>query len=300
MIKYKHILYSHIIYMIENIYPILNYVKYITLLFFFSYTYHYFYKKCNIQKKIKKNNKTKIVNKPKIILGFIYFILNMAIFYFFSFKIVFFIICIIIMGSLLLFDKLSPKLEESLEIYDRIPMIRLLWKIFSTILTLIYICTGPINKFITNFIKDYLQLFKNLFNNLINTNNDPNEINNEFKMNLNDINELSNFSEYIMSSGNKKNRDKFKNKDKIKTDNLNSSIISSSVNNKKSNHYKLFNKYNSPEKLNNNLENLIEQLNNKLSNEEELINKSKDINNIFENDNISDIEEITISENKIK
>ena len=53
---------------------ILNFfINFILKSYLFIYIYNFFYKSCNIYKKIKIHGKNKIIYQPKSTLGFIYF-----------------------------------------------------------------------------------------------------------------------------------------------------------------------------------------------------------------------------------
>jgi len=203
--------------MIQNIFQYYVFFKFILYFFTFTHVYYFIYNKCNIQKKITKNNKSKIISKPKSILAFIYFILLLLIFYLFTFKIILFILCCCIFSLLYLYNNISSELDNYLDEFNKIPIIIFFWKIFSTIFTFIYMCTNPINSFINKFIYKKILLLKNIINLIINLDTNSTEEENKYNKinkqlynlkNNTDISKQSNFSEYIVKNANTKKEQK--------------------------------------------------------------------------------------------
>lgn len=264
----------------EFIYLFIYFINLIINIFIFSYIYNYFFKKCIIEKKIIKNNKTKIVYKYKITLAFIYLALTYILKITFNIKIIFFILCIIIMGSLLLFDKLSPKLEETFENIDKNKILRFIWKIFYSFYTIISICTDPLNNLITNFFVNKFTIFKKIYDNLVLNNNDD-----DFSIGFLNQNNGSNISNYLLSSKESNHKkSKSKSKSKLKSDSKiklelesNSNLVNEIIDELKSNE--------------------ISQSSKAIIEQEELVEKLKNINEIFDSKNTSsEISEINFTE----
>ena len=128
----------------------------------FSFVYHPLYKQCNIQQKIKKHGKTKIIHKPKIIIAFGYFALLFILFNLFTMKLILFTIFGILFGSLYVYEKFSTELDAQLEKYNKSPISIFCWKIFHSIFTLIYMCTNPINKIVYGYLQKKFLIAKKM------------------------------------------------------------------------------------------------------------------------------------------
>jgi len=269
--------------------------------FMFTHIFHPLYKKCNVQKKIIKKNKTKIICKPKSIIAFSYFILLVILFQLFTFKIILFIIVSCIFGSLILYEKFSSDLEIKLEKYNKFPFIIMCWKIFHSIFTLIYICTKPINNIINKYIYKNFLLLKKLLNVVAHL--DSNSIAEKdfgdiHKKLLNisgneEMSKISNISEYIVKSS-KSKIDKNSNKNKNFTDDKVNNTCNNTVND------------DNIEEINKDINGLIKNLletetetetdsDIKSNYKDEIVEKANSINSIFSNDNSGDIEDITIT-----
>ena len=175
--------------------------------FMFTYLFQPLYSKCNVQRKIKKKDKIKIICKPKSILAFIYFIQLCLLFRLFTFKVVSFLFVGCTFGLLIMYDKFSPNLNEKFDKYNRMPLIILMWKLFHSIFTLIFICTGPVNKIFNNFINNKYIETKKIFTALANleSNSFPDknieEINKQLGLNNDDeLSKMSGISQYIINS----------------------------------------------------------------------------------------------------
>lgn len=192
----------------------------------FCYLFYPLYEKCNIQQKIKKNGKTKIISQPKSILAFIYFILLYMLFKCFTFKIIIFMLLLVIIGSLVMYDNVSSNLNEILHKYNKMKMTILCWKIFHTIFTLIYLITQPIYKIINVYVLNQSSLLKNIAckitNNIDFSSDDA--MDNFGKKILKISEEFSSMSDYVVKIS---NEDKIKSSDsKNKDDNLKSVELS--------------------------------------------------------------------------
>lgn len=128
---------------------------------FFCFLYIPLFNKCNVKKKVKKNGKTKIISQPKSILAFIYLFLLVMLFKCFTFKMIIFILICLVIGSLVFFDELSPKLNEVLYKYNKSNYMILSWKILHTFFAIINIITQPLFSAVNNLIYKKLYLVKN-------------------------------------------------------------------------------------------------------------------------------------------
>lgn len=233
----------------------------------FSYIYYPLYKKCNIQKKILKNNKIKVICKPKSIIAFIYFLLLIILFNLFTMKVILFLCVGLLFSSLIIYDNFSPNLDNIFEKYNKIQLIIFCWKIFHSFFTIVYICTSPIYKLINNNLNKKILFIKNMLNFVVGLNSNTldekrieiinKELDNLHKNNIENSNndenknsDMSSISEYIVKSTKIKTNKDSKSNDKIRE-------------------YKYKN--------------------------EEIIEKINNINSIF-SENISEIEDITITE----
>lgn len=261
------------------------------ILNFFAFTYLYYplYIKCNVQKRIKKGNKNKIVCKPRCTNAFIYFLLLFLIFYSFTFKVFLFLFFGLILIGLICYDKFVPNFNGLFNTYDKMPWIILLWKIFDTIFTLVYMCTSPINKYFNEIIKRKLSGLKKIFSLIANMNTnsfeekDISEINRRLGLkNDDEISKMSGISEYIVNSSKseKKLVKSLKNEKKIKNSKK-SKKIKSLIKEKKLNTIIENNISNTHVENNENSENNEDNVNN-LNNED---NKNEENNKSFLSDN---------------
>ena len=320
--------------------------------FMFTYLFQPLYSKCNVQRKIKKGDKTKIICKPKSILAFIYFTQLCLLFRLFTFKVISFLFVGCTFGLLIIYDNFSQDLNEKFDKLNRMPMVILMWKLFHSIFTLIFICTNPVNKIFNNFVNKKYYEIKKIFNVLANLDSnsfdDKNieEINKQLGLkNNNELSNMSGISQYLVNStkSEKKSNKKSKKPKKIEIlKTIDESELSSenididkNLNKIKSNNTETFNlesnndltnnKLNLDEQncanLNNDINNLIDKLiendsrsrnssstknslstrnslstkNSSTTYKDEIVEKLNNINNIFNKDTITDIEDITIT-----
>lgn len=178
---------------------------------FFCYLYHPIYIRCNVQKKIKKNGKSKIVSQPKSVLALGNLILLYALFKCFTFKIISFGLLSIVIGSLFLIDKLSPKLNDSLYNLNKSPIMIICWKLIHTIFTLIYVITQPLFSEINGFIGKKLTYTKNLITRIANlsmTEGSENILEKELFKISEEMSNISNMSDYVFKSQKKEQNEK--------------------------------------------------------------------------------------------
>ncbi len=196
---------------------------------FFCYLYYPIYTNCNIQKKIKKNGKTKIISEPKSVLALINLILLYFLFNTFTFKMLLFIIIFLMMCSLVLYDRISPQLNNSLYKFNKSSIMIVIWKLLHTIFTLIYVITRPFFTKINNYIGKKINFANNIINQIANLSSD-----NDFKKELSNIKEntlnisnMSNMSDYIYKTNEHKSSieldDTLKEEINIMTDETNTS-----------------------------------------------------------------------------
>lgn len=173
---------------------------------FFSFMYIPLFDKCNIKKKVKKNGKHKIISQPKSVLALSYLILLYILFKCFTFRMILFIIISLFIVGLLLADRFSPQLNESLNKFNKSNLMILSWKLIHTVFTVIKMMTNPLFSVINYKINNNLNIIKNMITKIANINlsDDFNNSNNTFKNeHLKMTEEQSNISDYICKSNNK-------------------------------------------------------------------------------------------------
>lgn len=284
----------------------------------FTFSFQPLYKNCDIRKKIKKGGKSKVISKPNIIIAFSYFILLFIMFRLFTFKMILFIAFGCVFGSLFAYDRFYGS-SQTLEKYNKSPVMIFSWKIFSTIFYLIYALTNPINKIVYEYVQKKFNLLKKMATYI--THLDSNSLG---EKNLDDINKqlaelaeknensnMSGISEYVVKSSKniklKSHHEKTHKKSQaVKFDDANEKIIEKVLENKQmSNAKRLNDEIN--ELVNNITHQNIPQNNitpdencNNLSsttksNKDEMIDRVNKINDIFENENKEELEDITIT-----
>lgn len=192
---------------------------------FFSFLYIPLFNKCNIKKKVKKNNKVKIISQPKSVLAFTYLILLFILFKCFTFKMILFIVISIIIGSLILVDRMSPALNENLYKFNKSYLMILSWKLLHTVFTIVNMITNPLFSIINNKMNSQLGIAKNFITQIANLDLSDGLGDNFGKgvLNINEeITTMSNMSDYI-------NKSKKKEKN-IESGNNNSEVIISDIN----------------------------------------------------------------------
>jgi hypothetical protein len=275
-----------------------------------------------VQRKIKKGDKTKIMCQPKSILAFIYFIQLCLLFRLFTFKVISFLFVCCTFGLLIIYDKFSQDLNNKFDKFNRMPIIILMWKLFHSIFTVIFICTNPVNKIFNNFLITKYSEIKKIFTALANLDSnsfaDKNiqEINRKLGIkNDDELSKMSGISQYLVNStkSEKKLNKKPKKIEILKTiEESEMSYESIDINKKNLDKTKSINtesinelnldkqKY---DNLNNDINDLIDKLiendskskNSSTTFKDELVEKLNNINNIFNNDNTTEMEDITIT-----
>ena len=179
--------------------------------FFVTYLFQSFFKSCNIKKKIKVNKKKKVVYTPKITLAITYFVLISLLMYFFTLKVILFTFVGITIGILILCEKFFPNIINYINKIDKhLSIIIIVWKIFKTTFTIIYLFTDPLNNFLNNFITKKINIVKrmfNLMNNLESSDTKDTDIINNKLLNKKENNN-SGISEYIIKSKKEKKIEK--------------------------------------------------------------------------------------------
>ena len=189
--------------MIQYIGTTLEFIFIILKILMFAYLFQPLYIKCNVQKKIKKGDKTKIICKPKSILAFIYFIQLCFLFRFFTFEVISFLFVCCTFGLLIIYDKFSQDLNKKFDQYNRMSIIILMWKLFHSVFTIIFICTNPVNKILNNYLSKLKKIFIALVNLDSNSFADKNieEINRQLGLkNDDEMSKMSGISQYLVNS----------------------------------------------------------------------------------------------------
>ena len=197
---------------ISTIYLLVSNLIYVL---FFCYLYQPIYISCNVQKKIKKNGKSKIVSQPKSVLALGNLILLYVLFKCFTFKIILFGLLSITIVFLFLIDKISPKLNDSLYNLNKSSLMIISWKFIHTIFTLIYVVTEPLFSGINGYINKKLIIIKNLITNIANLSMTEGSENIFKKELLKMSEEMSNMSDYVFKSKKKEHNKNEKNVENI-------------------------------------------------------------------------------------
>ena len=136
-----------------------NYSKVTTNFILFIYIYKYLFDSCNerILIKQKNSNKSKYVTKSKILLSFTYFILLSLIYSSLSIRVLYTSTLISLLGSLLFIDQINLESEYYLTLFDKNKSVRIIWKIFYTIINVLLLILNPIYK---QFNKQLVKIFK--------------------------------------------------------------------------------------------------------------------------------------------
>lgn len=201
---------------------ILNFfINFILKSYLFIYIYSFFYKSCNIYKKIKIHGKNKIIYQPKSTLGFIYFSLLLMIFNIFTFRVIAFLFLTISLSLLILCDTFVYNLNDKLKGLNKKFVIILCWKIFHAFLTVVYTVLNPINNIITNSFQKKFLIVKKFFNAVVNleTSESKNydDINKKILQHKSD--DTTNISEFIVNSKKQKSKSKMSITKKINENN---------------------------------------------------------------------------------
>lgn len=189
--------------MIEYIQSFYSLASKLFYVLFFSFLYIPLFNKCNVKKKVKKNGKVKIISQPKSVLAFTYLILLFILFKCFTFKMILFVVISIIIGSLMLVDRMSPVLNEGLYKFNKSYLMILCWKLLHTVFTIVNMITKPLFSIINNKINSQLGMAKNFITKVANLNLSDGS-SDEFEKELLKISEeMSNMSDYVCKSKNK-------------------------------------------------------------------------------------------------
>lgn len=189
--------------MIEYIQSFYSLASKLFYVLFFSFLYIPLFNKCNVKKKVKKNGKVKIISQPKSVLAFTYLILLFILFKCFTFKMILFIMISIIIGSLIVADRMSPILNETLYKFNKSYLMILSWKILHTVFTIVNMITNPLFSIINKEIYSRLGMAKNFITNVANLNLSDGS-GDEFEKELLKISEeMSNMTDYVCKSKNK-------------------------------------------------------------------------------------------------
>lgn len=189
--------------MIEYIQSFYSLASKLFYVLFFSFLYIPLFNKCNVKKKVRKNGKVKIISQPKSVLAFTYLILLFILFKCFTFKMILFIVISIIIGSLMLVDRMSPVLNEGLYKFNKSYLMILCWKLLHTVFTIVNMITNPLFSTINNKINSQLGIAKNFITKVASLNLSDGS-GDEFEKELLKISEeMSNMSDYICKSKNK-------------------------------------------------------------------------------------------------
>ena len=189
--------------MIEYIQSFYSLASKLFYVLFFSFLYIPLFNKCNVKKKVKKNNKVKMISQPKSVLAFTYLILLFIMFKCFTFKMILFIVISIIIGSLILVDRMSPVLNENLYKFNKSYLMILSWKLLHTVFAVINIITNPLFSIINNKINSQFGMAKNFITKVANLDFSDGFGDDFGKELLNISEEMSNMSDYICMSKNK-------------------------------------------------------------------------------------------------
>lgn len=257
--------------MIQYIIKFWTFFYFISKLYLFTFLFQPLFKSCLVEKKIKKHGKTKIIQQPKSILAFVYFFLLYFMLNLFSFKFILFLATGFIFGSLIAYDRFSQDLSHHLKRYNSHPFVILIWKLFNSFLTIVYIITEPINILINKFCYKKFLVLKKIFYMLAKL-----ETSDE-SYSFSDINKKLLKSEHTHKE----------HKDKSNISNISEYIIKSKVNKSKT---KSKNEVISEDTTSSSKENTSET-----NSKNELVEKRNHINNTL-NEDISKIEDITITD----
>ena len=262
------------------------YIQLITTLGFLLYFYNFFYKNCNQQYKITKSNKTKKVVKSRILLSFTYFCLILMFYFTFTYKVFLFIVSILSILSLLFMEKYSFKNDSLIYQFDKVKVVRILWKFFSTIVKILLLSYQPLFEIIDSKVENYQNNIKNIYTKVI-----DGEDSNEKRL----FNNIINLNESTSKSTSKSNEDEDDEKDNL-ISSFSDYIFKSSRNSKKINilNEEVQNKDETDEIQNKNEddENNEEEKVNKLK---EKIDEYKDLSKNI-NDNVSPVEDLNSTE----
>jgi hypothetical protein len=139
----------------------------------FFYIYKFIFDKCNerILIKDKDSSKKKYVIKSKIILSLIYFTILLSIYLLLSLRVIITFILIVSLISLLTVDKLSKESLDFINVYDKNKSLRIVWKVFYTVINIIFMGLYPIHKeFGKQINKNYSKYKDNLSTTILNEN----------------------------------------------------------------------------------------------------------------------------------
>lgn len=202
--------------MFNSLYTYYGYSKLFMSSILFFYIYKFIFDKCNerILIKDKDSSKKKYVIKSKIILSLIYFTILLSIYLLLSFRVVITFILIVSLISLLTVDKLSKESLDFINVYDKNKSLRIVWKVFYTVINIIFMALYPIHKeFGKQINKNYSNYKDKLSTTILNENSSVDiNLGNFFNLFNNlDISETSNY--FKIKENNKVNLEKVTNND---------------------------------------------------------------------------------------
>ena len=192
----------------------------------------------------------------------------------------------------------------------------LLWKLFHTVFTLIYVCTNPINNFLNGIIKKKVSEFKKIFTTIANLDansfdeKDINNINKQLGLKKDDdMSKMSGISQYLVNSCKSekksiKNLNKTKKLNTINENNNTDSNTDMNVDMNADMNADTNADTNADMNADMNINELIENNNlisnfkssvNSTNSKEEIIEKANNINNIFSNDDTNEIDDISFT-----
>lgn len=144
--------------------------EFVSKFIFYLYLYRNIYNSITVDV-VKKTSRgdNKIIRKSRILLGIFYFALIMLLWHTLSTKVLFCNMLVLILTTMYSCNNWLLK-KSSLHLYDNNKFLKLFWKIFSTILIIIFMCLKPIFTIIDDKYNEIKMNFTNFFSD-INTKN---------------------------------------------------------------------------------------------------------------------------------
>ncbi len=136
--------------MLNHIFMIYNYLNFFIGISLFTYIYKYCLNTCNEKVLIKtKHNKTKSTIKPRIGLAFAYLFFVGLLYYTVTIRVILTVLCLIGIGTLYALDKFDKNTINRLCVYDKNKIVRIMWKIFYSVINIMFLVCTPIHNFIS-------------------------------------------------------------------------------------------------------------------------------------------------------
>jgi hypothetical protein len=181
-----------------------GYFKALTSFILFFFIYKNLFDRCNerVLLKSKESKKKKYVIKSKIVLSLLYFVLTISIYFLCSLRVLATFILIISFILLLLVDKFSTETLDCFNVFDKNKSLRIVWKVFYTVMNIIFMLLHPMHKQIERRIGKNYGKYKNKFNEILfneNSSIDQNFSNLFKNINLFKKSEQSEMSDYILN-----------------------------------------------------------------------------------------------------